>query len=160
MTKHQTEIIANDAVPTIAIIREFDAPRERVFRAFTEPDLYAQWVGPRSVSTAITKWTARTGGEYAFSNSRDGEQIAAFYGSFHEVRAPERLVWTFTWEGAPDGVSLETMTFAELPGGRTRVSNLAVVESFEIRDMILKSGMEVGVVDGYEKLDELLAAQS
>jgi uncharacterized protein YndB with AHSA1/START domain len=160
MTKHQTEIVADDKVPTIAIIREFDAPRERVFRAFTEPDLYAQWVGPRSLTTSITKWTARTGGEYAFSNSRGGEEVASFYGSFHEVRAPERLVWTFTWEGAPDGVSLETMTFAELPGNRTRVTTLGVVESFEIRDMILKSGMEVGVVEGYEKLDELLVGQA
>jgi uncharacterized protein YndB with AHSA1/START domain len=157
MTKHQTEIIADDKVPTIAIIREFDAPRERVFRAFTDPDLYRQWVGPRSLTTTITRWTARTGGEYAYSSTREGELIASFYGSFHEVRAPERLVWTFTWEGAPDGVSLETMTFEELAGGRTRVTGLSVVDSFEIRDMILASGMESGVVEGYEKLDELLA---
>lgn len=154
---NKTEIMADERVPTITIIREFDAPRERVFRAWTEPELYAQWVGPRSLTTKVNKWTARTGGEYAFANLRDGEEIASFYGSFHEVRAPERLVWTFTWEGAPDGVSLETMTFEELPGGRTRVTGLSVVESFEIRDQILASGMEVGVVEGYEKLDDLLA---
>ncbi len=158
-TRHQTEIIADDKTPTITIVREFDAPRERVFRAWTDPGLYARWVGPRSLSTTIRRWTARTGGEYAFSNERDGETIASFYGSFHEVRAPERLVWTFTWEGAPDGVSLETMTFEELPGGRTRVVSLSVVESFEIRDQILRSGMDVGVNEGYEKLDELLAEQ-
>jgi uncharacterized protein YndB with AHSA1/START domain len=90
----------------------------------------------------------------------DGNDIASFYGSFHEVRAPERLVWTFTWEGAPDGVSLETMTFEELPGGRTRLTGVSVVDSFETRDQILKSGMEVGVIEGYEKLDELLAKAS
>jgi uncharacterized protein YndB with AHSA1/START domain len=158
--RNRTEIIASDKVPTIAIIREFDAPRERVFRAWTDPDLYAQWVGPRSVSTTISRWSARTGGEWAFANHREGETIGSFFGSFHEVRAPERLVWTFTWEGAPDGVSLETLTFDERPGGRTRVTGLGVVESFEIRDMILASGMEVGVIEGYEKLDDLLAGQA
>jgi uncharacterized protein YndB with AHSA1/START domain len=159
-TKSETQILADEKVPTITIIREFDAPRERVFRAWTDPELYAQWVGPRSVTTDITRWSARTGGEWAMSNSRDGEEIASFYGSFHQVRAPERLVWTFTWEGAPDGVSLESMTFEELPGGRTRLTGVSVVESFEIRDQILASGMEVGVIEGYEKLDELLASQA
>jgi Uncharacterized conserved protein len=157
MSTNRTEIVADERVPTIKIIREFDAPRERVFRAWTDPELYAQWVGPRSVTTKVTKWTARTGGEWAFTNLVDGQEVASFFGSFHEVRAPERLVWTFTWEGAPDGVSLETMTFEELPGGRTRVTGLSVVESFETREQILASGMEVGVVEGYEKLDELLA---
>jgi uncharacterized protein YndB with AHSA1/START domain len=156
MSKNKTDILADDKVPTIAIIREFDAPRERVFRAMTDPDLYAQWAGPRSLSTTITKWTARTGGEWAFTNSRDGEEIAAFYGSFHEVRAPERVVWTFSWEGAPDSVSLETMTLEELDGGRTRLTSLSVMDSFEGRDGMLASGMETGVVEGYEKLDELL----
>lgn len=156
-SNNRTEIRADEKVPTITIVREFDAPRERVFRAWTDPELYAQWVGPRSVTTKVTKWTARRGGEWAFANLRDGEEIATFYGSFHEVRSPERLVWTFTWEGEPDGVSLETMTFEELPGGRTRATGLSVVESFEIRDQILASGMEVGVVEGYEKLDDLLA---
>jgi uncharacterized protein YndB with AHSA1/START domain len=160
MTKQETKILADNKVPTITIIREFDAPRGRVFQAWTDPELYAQWVGPRSITTTISRWTARTGGEWAFSNSRHGEEIAAFYGSFHEVRPPERLVWTFTWEGAPDGVSLETMTFEELPGGRTRLTGVSVVESFEIRDQILASGMDVGVIEGYQKLDEILRTQS
>ena len=159
-SKHETQIIADEKVPTIKIIREFDAPRERVFRAHTDPELYAQWVGPRSLTTKITRWSARTGGEWAFTNHREGEEIASFYGSFHEVRPPERIVWTFTWEGEPDGVSLETLTLEELPGGRTRLTALSVVESFEIRNQVLASGMEVGVVEGYEKLDELLAARA
>jgi len=156
MTSKRTEIIADDKVPTITIIREFDAPRERVFRAWTDPEIYAQWVGPRSVTTTITRWTARTGGEWAFSQAVHGADIPSFFGSFHEVRAPERLVWTFTWEGAPDGVSLETMTFEQLPGDRTRVTGVSVVDSLEGRDQILKSGMDVGVIEGYEKLDEVL----
>ncbi len=157
MSNNQTEIIADDQVPTITIIREFEAPRERVFRAWTDPDIYAQWVGPRSLSTTITRWTARTGGEWAFSQTAaDGADVAGFFGSFHEVRAPERLVWTFTWEGAPDGVSLEIMTFEQLAGNRARVTGVCVLDSLESRDQILKSGMEVGITEGYEKLDEVL----
>ena len=83
--------------------------------------------------------------------------VAAFYGSFHEVRPSERLVQTFTWEGMPDGVALETMTFEDLGDGRTRTIGRSVVRPIEARDGIIASGMEVGVYEGYEKLDSLLA---
>ncbi|MEO3756276.1 SRPBCC family protein [Streptomyces sp. B6B3] len=156
-TSHETEIRADEKVPTIEIVREFDAPPARVFRAHVDPELYAQWVGPRSVTTRVTRWEARTGGAWAFANDRDGEEIAAFYGSFHEVRPDERIVWTFTYEGVPDGVALETLTLTELEGGRTRLTVLSVVQDFETRDGMLASGMDVGVNEGYEKLDELLA---
>jgi uncharacterized protein YndB with AHSA1/START domain len=88
---------------------------------------------------------------------QDGEEVAAFYGSFHEVRPSERLVQTFTWEGMPDGVSLETMTFEDLGDGRTRTIGLSLVDNLEARDAIMASGMDVGVNEGYEKLDALLA---
>jgi uncharacterized protein YndB with AHSA1/START domain len=89
-----------------------------------------------------------------------GEGVdVGFYGSFHEVRPNQRIVQTFTYEDVPDGVSLETMTFEELPDGRTRTVGLSVVDSFEARDAMLSSGMEVGVVEGYEKLDELLGQE-
>lgn len=157
LAKHETQIEANPDLPTIEITREFDAPPDRVFRAWTDPDLFARWIGPRSIETQIEHWDARTGGSWRYSNTRNGEPLASFYGSFHEVRPNERLVQTFTWEGAPDGVSLEIMTLEELEGGRTRLRSLSVVESMEVRDAILQSGMEVGVIEGYEKLDELLA---
>jgi uncharacterized protein YndB with AHSA1/START domain len=156
-TSHETEIRADEKAPTIEIVREFDAPPARVFRAHVDPELYAQWVGPRSVTTRVTRWEARTGGAWAFANDRDGEEIAAFYGSFHEVRPDERIVWTFTYEGVPDGVALETLTLTELEGGRTRLTMLSVVQDFETRDGMLASGMDVGVNEGYGKLDELLA---
>ncbi|MGH3366022.1 MAG: SRPBCC family protein [Nocardioidaceae bacterium] len=156
----ETEIYADPALPTIKIVREFDAPRERVFRAWSDPELFAQWIGPRSIETHIDHWDARTGGSWRYRAVRDGEELAAFYGAFHEVRPHERLVQTFTFEGQPDGVSLETMTFEELEGGRTRITGLSVVESLEIRDMVMASGMDVGVIEGYEKLDELLARRS
>ena len=154
---HETRIEADPALPTIRIIREFDAPPERVFRGWVDPELVVQWLGPRSISTRLESWDARTGGSYRYTAWREGEQIASFYGSFHEVRPNERLVQTFTFEGEPDGVSLETLTFEGLGQGRTRVTGLSVVESLQIRDMILASGMDVGVVEGYERLDALLA---
>jgi uncharacterized protein YndB with AHSA1/START domain len=156
-TGTETQIEADPALPTITITRDFAAPVENVFRAWVDPDLFAQWIGPRSIETRIEHWDARTGGSWRYVNSRDGEQIASFYGSFHEVRPNSRLVQTFTFDGAPDGVSLETMTFTDLGGGRTRIVGLSVVESLEIRDMILSSGMDTGVLEGYEKLDALLA---
>jgi uncharacterized protein YndB with AHSA1/START domain len=153
----ETLIEADPAVPTIRITRDFDAPPEKVFRAWIDPDLVARWLGPRDSAIRIDSWDARTGGGYRYASVRDGEEIAAFYGSFHEVRPNERLVQTFTWEGMPDGVSLETLTFEDLGSGRTRIVGLSVVDSFEARDAIMASGMEVGVNEGYEKLDELLA---
>ncbi|MFI6027968.1 SRPBCC family protein [Amycolatopsis magusensis] len=160
MTKHETEIVADEKAPTIEIIREFDAAPERIFRAHVDSELYAQWVGPRSVSTRIIRWDARTGGEWAFANDRDGEELASFFGSFHEVRPNERIVWTFTYEGQPDGVALETLTFEELERGRTRLKVLSVVQDFETRDAMLASGMDVGVNEGFDKLDDLLAKES
>jgi uncharacterized protein YndB with AHSA1/START domain len=156
-TRHETEITADEKVPTIEIVREFDVAVERVFRAHVDPVLYTQWVGPRSLTTRITRWDACTGGAWAFANDRDGVEIASFYGSFHEVRPHERIVRTFTYAGQPDGVALETLTFAELADGRTRLRVLGVVSDFETRDGILSSGMDVGVNEGFDKLDELLA---
>ena len=158
-TTNETRIEASPDVPTILITREFDAPPDRVFRAYVDKDLFAQWVGPNSITSNIQTWDARTGGEWRYTAHRDGEEIASFYGSFHEVRPSERIVQTFTFEGYPDGVSLETATFEDLGNGRTRVSSLSVVESMETRDMILASGMEVGVIEGYDKLDALLAQE-
>lgn len=154
---NETSIEADPALPTIRIVREFDAPVARVFRAWTDPDLFTRWIGPRSITTSIDHWDARTGGSWRYTSSRGGESWS-FYGSFHEVRPNERLVQTFTFTEFPDGVSLETMTFEDLGDGRTRTVSLGVVESMEIRNQILTSGMDTGINEGYQKLDELLAA--
>lgn len=155
-TRNDTTIEASPDVPTITITREFEHPRAKVFRAFADPDLYAQWVGPHGLPTSVDEWEFRTGGHYVFTQRSEGF-VGRFFGSFHEVRQDERIVQTFTWDGAPDGVSLETLTFEELPGNRCRIVGLSVVDSMELRDIILSSGMETGVIDGYEKLDALLA---
>jgi uncharacterized protein YndB with AHSA1/START domain len=159
-TQNQTRIEAVPDLPVIRIIREFQAPPERVFRAFVDPDLFVQWSGPRSIDTTVERWDARTGGEWRYTASRAADDFTmGFWGSFHEVRPPERIVQTWAFDGQPDGVSLETVTFEALEGGRCRVVGTSVVESIEIRDQMLASGMETGVVEGYEKLDELLEAE-
>jgi len=156
-TTHETRIDADPALPTIRITRDFDAPPDRVFRAWVDPELVVRWLGPDETTMRLDTWDARTGGSYRYAALRGGEEIARFYGSFHEVRPGERLVQTFTWEGFPDGVSLDTMTFEDLGDGRTRVVGLSVVDTMEARDAIIASGMETGVVEGYAKLDALLA---
>lgn len=156
VTKHETEIIAPAGVPWIDIVREFDATPDKVFRAHVDPDLFAQWIGPRDLSFTLGEWDARTGGRWAYASGR-GEDVFEFYGSFHEIRENERIVQTFTFRGAPDGVALEIARFEALPGGRTRLVNRSIGSSVEERDAMVASGMESGIVAGYEQLDELLA---
>lgn len=156
-TTNETRIEADPNLPTVRIIRDFAASPDRVYRAWTDPELVVQWLGPKDTTMRIDAWDARTGGSYRYSAWRDGAEIASFYGSFHELRPDERLVQTFTYEGVPDGVCLETMTFEDLGDGRTRVTGLSVLDTMEGRDAMMASGMEQGVVEGYEKLDALLA---
>lgn len=155
-TTHQTEIVVDPDVPQVRITREFDAPPAKVFRAHVDPDLYARWIGPRDGQVAIDQWDCRTGGSYRYVHS-DAEGEYGFHGCFHEVTPDERIVQTFTYEGWPQGVSLETLVLEDLGDGRTRLVATSLVGSFEERDAFVASGMEHGVREGYEKLDELLA---
>ena len=155
-TTNPTSITADPALPSIRIEREFDAPVEKVFRAHTEADLVKQWLGPRRLTMTIDRFDAVTGGGYRYRHT-DEDGTYSFYGSFHEVRPHSRIVQTFTFEGYPDGVCLETMTFTDLGGGRTRLVGTSTFEDVESRDAAMASGMNVGVNEGYEQLDELLA---
>ena len=155
-TRNQTSIEVSGEVPTVTITREFDAPVALVFRAYTEPDLFKQWIGPRNRTFELQEFDCRTGGAWRYSTSDENFE-AKFFGAFHEVRPDKRIVQTFTYEGFPDGVALETATFEDLGNGRSRVTSVSLVDSFEERDAFVASGMESGVVEGYEKLDELLA---
>ncbi|TFV67793.1 UNVERIFIED_ORG: polyketide cyclase [Bacillus sp. AZ43] len=155
-TRHETRIAADPDVPLIRITREFDAPREKVFRAHVEPDLVVQWLGPRGLEMTIDHYDCRTGGSYRYVHTQDGEEYG-FHGSFHEVRPSELIVQTFTFEGMPAGVALEKLLLEDIGGGRTRLTTTSLCDSFADRDAMLASGMEVGVTEGYERLDELLA---
>ena len=153
---HETEIVADPNVPLVRITREFDAPPEKVFRAHTDPDLVLQWLGPRDLTMTIDTFDCRTGGSYRYLHRR-GDEEYGFHGSFHEVRPDELIVQTFCFEGFPDQVALERLVLEDLGNGRTRLTATSLVDSFESRDAFVASGMETGVVQGYERLDELLA---
>ena len=153
---HETEITSDPSVPLVRIVREFDAPVEKLFRAHSDPDLLAQWLGPRNGVMRVDQYDCRRGGSWRYVFSHDGVDYR-FYGSFHEVRPGELMVQTFTFEGDPDGVALEKMVFEDLGDGRSRLVATSLVDSFESRDAFVASGMETGVKEGYEKLDELLA---
>ena len=154
----ETRVEVLEDLPAVRITREFDAPPDRVFRAHVDPELVARWLGPRGYEMEVDHYDCRTGGSYRYLH-RDGDESYAFFGSFHEVRENEVIVQTFTYEGFPDGVSLERLELTDLGGGRTRLTGFSLLDSFEARDAMVASGMEAGVVQGYEKLDELLAAE-
>lgn len=145
-------------MPIIRITREFAGTPEQLLRAHTDPDLFAQWIGPSTLETRIDEWDARSGGSWRFVSTRDGEEYA-FRGCFHDIR-PDRIVQTFTYEGDPDGVALETLWFDDLGDGRTRLRTQSLVDSFEGRDAWLRSGMETGVNEGYAKLEEMLTSDA
>ena len=151
----ETTIEADKNVPIIRMTRDFTATPAQLLRAHTDPEIYARWVGPNGMATRIDEWDARNGGSWRFVSTRDGEEYS-FRGCFHEVSS-ERIVQTFTYEGMPEGVALETLRFEDLGNGRTRLHAQSLVDSFEDRDAWLASGMETGVNEGYAKLDGLLA---
>jgi uncharacterized protein YndB with AHSA1/START domain len=153
-----TQIEVDQEVPLVRITREFDAPPEKVFRAHTDPELFARWCGPRDLQMTIDTWDARTGGSYRYVHRRGAEEYG-FHGTFHELRPNELIVQTFTFEGMPDGVALEKLRFEDLGNGRTRLVATSLVDSFADRDAFVASGMESGVVEGYEQLDEVLSAR-
>jgi len=156
--KNKTEIIAEPGRQELFIKREFDASRELVFRAHSDPEIYVKWVGPYDLTMTIDHWDCSDGGSYRFTHERDGHKYA-FFGVNHEVQAPERIIGTFEFDGLPERghVILGTTEFEELPNGRCRLVHQSVFRSVSDRDGMIASGMERGVNDGYEKLDEWLA---
>jgi uncharacterized protein YndB with AHSA1/START domain len=150
------KVEAPAGVPFIDWEREFDAPVEAVFRAHKDPDLIKQWLGPRRYEMDIDSYDFRTGGRYRYLHRADGEEYA-FNGVFHVVRENEFAIQTFEFEGFPDVVSIESMTFEALDDGRSRVRGHSTYPSMEARDGMVESGMEGGMSEGYERLDEVLA---
>jgi len=149
-TKNKTTIVAEPGKQELFIMREFDAPRELVFKAYTDPELYAQWLGPRDLTTRFEVFEPVSGGKYRFvQTDKDGNEYA-FHGVNHEV---------IEFEGLPESghVVLETSRFEALPGNRTRVTAQSVYQSVSDRDGMVQSGMERGVNEGYERLDEILS---
>lgn len=137
------------------IERIFDAPRDLVFAVYTDPALIPQWWGRRADTTVVDRMDVRAGGAFRFViTSPDGTETA-FRGTYREVTPPERIVQTFEWEGMPGHVSVETATFEDLDG-RTKVTTVSTFHTAEERDGWLDSGMEEGMNELFERLDEVL----
>lgn len=156
---NETKIIAEPGKQELFIIREFDAPRDMVFKACSDADLITEWLGPRGMVMKIDSYDARTNGHYRYIHTDPSGNSYAFRGTFHDVSFPERTIQTFEFEGLPEKghVSLETARFEELPGNRTRITIQSVFQSVTDRDGMIRSGMERGVKEGHQRLDELLA---
>ncbi len=158
MSKNKTIITAEPGKQELFITREFDTPRELVFRAHTDPELYARWLGPRGHTMTLETFEPVSGGRWRYIQKDEHGNEFAFHGVNHEVLAPKRIIGTFEFEGLPESghVMLETIKFEELPGGRTRLTGQSVFQTVEDRDDMVQAGVEGGVVDSYERLDELL----
>ena len=144
-------------VDTLAMefTREFDAPVAAVFRAHAEPELVKQWLGPSRNEMDIERWDFRTGGGYRYVHRGPDGGEYWFNGVFHTVRDNDFVIQTFEFEGAPDMVNLEFLTFQDL-GGRTRLVGRSICPSTAARDALLSSGMEDGMREGYDRLDGVL----
>ena len=157
-----TNDTANEATVTtptdreIHVERVFDAPRDRVFAAYTDPELIPEWWGQREGTTIVDKMEVRAGGDWRFiGRGADGSENA-FRGTYREVTPPERIVQTFEWEGMPGHVAVETAEFEDL-GDRTKIITTTLFHTTEERDGMIASGMEKGMNETYARLDELLA---
>lgn len=154
---NQLTITAEPGLPFIDGTREFDAPLSAVWRAHTEPALLSQWMGPRRYQVEDMQFEPRTGGTWAFTHRGDDGTAFRFHGVLHSVEEHRSITRTFEFEGWPGQVSLETLVFEDL-GDRTRLRAHSVFQSVADRDGMVASGMEGGMTEGYERLDELLGA--
>lgn len=154
----ELEIIVEPGKQELFIIHEVDAPRELVFKAYTDPKLYEQWIGPRGLKTHLDKFESKNGGSWRYVQKDDEGHEFAFHGVNHEIKTPERIIGTFEFEGLPERghVLLQTIKFYDLHGGGTKIESQSVFQSVEDRDGMVATGMEVGVRESYKRLDELV----
>ena len=156
-SKNKTMVKVEPDRQDLFITREFDAPRELVFKAHTDPDLYVQWLGPRGYEMILDVFEPHSGGRYRYIHKDQNGNEFGFHGVFHEI-SEERLIQTFEFEGLPEPghVTLDTMRLESLPGNRTRITIQSLFQSVSDRDGMVQAGMERGVREGYERLDEVL----
>ncbi len=155
----KTHVTAEPGMHEVTITRTFDAPRDLVFRTYTDPTLVPRWWGPRGITTTVDKMDMRPGGEWRYvQRDADGNEYA-FRGVYHEVTPPERLVYTFEFEGMPGHVLLETVIFEERDG-KTTLIDKSVFQSVADRDGMVQSGMEQGAAESMDRLEELLVKQA
>ena len=156
-SKNKVTVTAESGKQEVFITREFDAPRQLVFKAHIDPQLYVQWLGPHGYEMILEEFEPVNGGKYRYIHKdKDGNEYG-FHGTFHEMSI-DNMVQTFEFEGHPGHVSLDTMTLEELPGNRTKATIHSVFQSVADRDGMIQNGMEKGMREGYERLDDILKA--
>ena len=158
---NQTKIVAKAGKQEVLITREFDVPRELVFKAFIDPKLYVKWLGPRGFTMHLEKFNTKNGGSYRYIHRDNDGNKYAFHGVYHEVLFPELIISTFEFEGLREKghVELDTAKFEELINGKTKLTIRSVYQSVEDRDRMILSGMKRGVDEGFYRLEELLAKE-
>lgn len=154
----KTKVIVEPGKQELFIIREFEASRDLVFKAYTDPKIVVKWLGPKGLTMKIEKMECRTGGSYRYVHTAANGYEAGFHGVVHEVLKPQRIIQTFEFEGLPESghVVMETTRFEEVSPNRTRVTTQSVFQSVADRDGMVQSGMERGVIDSHDRLDEVL----
>ncbi|HSX45981.1 MAG TPA: SRPBCC family protein [Candidatus Saccharimonadia bacterium] len=154
----KTKVEASEGGREVIVTREFDSPVEKVWRAYTDPELFIQWAGPKGYKGKIDKWDFRPGGSYRFVHIDPQGNEFAFHGTFHGMEAPKKAVQTFEFEGLPEKlhVSMDTLLLEDLGNGKTKATSISVFQTPEDRDGMVRSGMEKGLTEGHERLDELL----
>src|ERR1700693_4482751 len=156
-TMAETEFVIKPGTHEISVTRVFDAPRDLVFKAMTDPDLIPKWWGPRRYWTKVDRMEATSGGSWRFINGDSSGTEHGFHGVYHLVDAPERIIQTFEWEGMPGHVALETMRLEDMGGGKTRMVQQSVFQTVEDRDGAASSGMQEGATETYDRLAEVIA---
>jgi len=156
-SKNKTIVTAEPGVQEVFVTREFDAPRELVYKAHINPKLYVQWLGPHGYEMILETFEPVSGGKYRYIHRDNNGNEYGFHGTFHEMSI-NNMVQTFEFEGYPGHVSLDTMTLEELPGGRTKAMIHSIFQSVADRDGMIQNGMEKGMSEGYERLDDILGA--
>jgi uncharacterized protein YndB with AHSA1/START domain len=154
-SKNKVKVIAEPGKQETFVMREFDAPRELVYKAHTDPKLYVQWLSPHGYEMILETFEPVNGGKYRYIHKDKAGNEYGFHGTFHAMSI-DNMVQTFEFEGYPDHVSLDTMTLEELPGGRTKATIHSVFQSVSDRDSMIQNGMEKGMSEGYERLDDIL----
>jgi uncharacterized protein YndB with AHSA1/START domain len=136
--------------------RVFDASREQLWKAFTDPDLIPKWWGPRYYTTVVDKMEVRVGGAWRYIQTDTSGNSFAFNGVYKEIQPPKRLTYTFEFEPMAGHISTETVTLEELPGGKTQITTRTTFNSLEDLEGMLQSGMEGGAVETWDRLEELV----
>lgn len=156
-TQNKLEIVAEPGGQNITLTREINAPVDRVFAAHTDAELVTKWLGPRRLEMKVDQWQATTGGSYAYTHIDEDGSEHRFRGTFHTVEQGQRIIQTFEYLGFPGQVSLEAMSFTDLGAGRCLISSTSTYPSNEVREQMLQSGMETGLIESYERLEELVS---